>query len=104
MAFYLKRYFGNNSSIHVLNNIRLELKDDAAQIDHLIIHPYGMTIIESKSVHGKVQIKEDGQWVRWYGKQSKGTAWMLQFLVIAIRLGGSSLAPDYRESLLCPSL
>ena len=74
MAFYLKRYFGNNSSIHVLNNIRLELKDDAAQIDHLIIHPYGMTIIESKSVHGKVQIKEDGQWVRWYGKQSKGMA------------------------------
>lgn len=74
MAFYLKRYFGNSPNIFVLNNIRVELKDDAAQIDHLIIHPYGMTIIESKSVHGKVQIKEDGQWVRWYGNESKGMA------------------------------
>jgi len=74
MAFYLKRYFANSQNIYVLNHIRLELNDDAAQIDHLIIHPFGMTIVESKSVHGKIQIKDDGQWVRWYGNQSKGMA------------------------------
>jgi len=74
MAFYLKRYFENNSDIYVLNNIRLEFNGDAAQMDHLVIHTFGISIIESKSVHGKVQIKDDGQWVRWYGNQSKGMA------------------------------
>jgi hypothetical protein len=74
MAFYLKRFFGNHPNIHVLNHIRLEANDDAAQIDHLVIHPYGLAIVESKSVHGKIQIKDDGQWVRWYGKQSSGMA------------------------------
>ena len=74
MAFYLKRYFANNPNIHVLNHIRLEFNGDAAQIDHLVIHPFGMTIVESKSVYGKIQIKDDGQWMRWYGNQSKGMA------------------------------
>lgn len=31
--------------------------------------------MESKSVHGKIQIKDDGQWIRWFGaNQSKGIA------------------------------
>lgn len=74
MAFYLKRYFSDSHEILVLNHIRLEHNADAAQIDHLVLHPFGMIIIESKSVNGKVQIKEDGQWIRWYGPQSKGMA------------------------------
>lgn len=73
MAFYLKRFFANDPNILILNSIRLEEDGDAAQIDHLAIHPYGFVIIESKSVHGKVQIKDDGQWIRWFGQnQSKG--------------------------------
>lgn len=75
MAFYLKRAFAKQPDLHVLNNIRLEHNNDAAQIDHLIIHPCGIFIIESKSVKsGKIQIKDDGQWVRWYNNESKGMA------------------------------
>lgn len=75
MAFYLKRFFDDAPDILVLNGIRLQIDDDAAQVDHLIIHPYGLAIVESKSVHGKVQIKDDGQWIRWFnGNQSKGIA------------------------------
>lgn len=75
MAFYLKRYFDDVQEILVLNGIRLQIEDDAAQVDHLIIHPHGLAIVESKSVHGKVQIKDDGQWIRWFnGNQSKGIA------------------------------
>ena len=75
MAFYLKRHFGNNPDVLVLNGVRLATEDDAAQVDHLVIHSHGLTIIESKSVHGKVQIKDDGQWIRWFnGNQSKGMA------------------------------
>lgn len=75
MAFYLKRHFGSNTDVLVLNGVRLTMGDDAAQVDHLVIHPHGLTIVESKSVHGKVQIKDDGQWIRWFnGNQSRGMA------------------------------
>lgn len=75
MAFYFKRFFGNDPEILVLNGIRLEADGDAAQMDHLVIHSHGLAIVESKSVVGKLQIKDDGQWIRWYGNnQSKGMA------------------------------
>ena len=75
MSFYFKRFFGDDPDILVLNGIRLEANDDAAQVDHLIIHSHGLALVESKSVHGKIQIKEDGQWIRWYGaNQSRGMA------------------------------
>ncbi len=73
MAFYLKRFFANDPDFLVLNGVRLEADSDAAQVDHLIIHSHGLAIVESKSVHGKIQIKDDGQWIRWFnGNQSKG--------------------------------
>lgn len=74
MAFYLKRFFSSASNIFVLNGIRLEHAEDAAQMDHLILHSYGVIVVESKSVAGKIQIKDDGQWIRWYGKESSGMA------------------------------
>lgn len=75
MAFYLKRFFDRNTEISVFNGIRLETDGDAAQIDHLVLHPYGFIVVESKSVQGKVQIKDDGQWIRWYGdNKSTGMA------------------------------
>ncbi|MDH2918658.1 MAG: nuclease-related domain-containing protein [Sideroxydans sp.] len=74
MAFYLKRFFSSSPDIFVLNGIRLEQAEDAAQMDHLILHPYGVIVVESKSVAGKIQIKDDGQWIRWYGKESSGMA------------------------------
>lgn len=67
MAFYLRRFFQERDDIHVINGLRLEIDGDAAQIDHLVVHPYGMAVVESKSVLGKIQIKDDGQWIRWYG-------------------------------------
>lgn len=72
MAFYLGVDFEDEPDIHVINGLRVELDDGAVQIDHLVIHPYGMIIVESKSVTGKVQIKEDGQWIRWFNDKASG--------------------------------
>jgi hypothetical protein len=66
MAFYLKSAFENSSRVDVLNNLRLVLNGDATQIDHLIIHKYGMIIIESKSITGKVTVNALGEWSRQY--------------------------------------
>ncbi len=74
MAFYLRTYFEDAKDVFVLNSIRVEPPGEewAIQMDHMVIHPFGLFIIESKSVTGKVQIKEDGQWVRWFKDKSSG--------------------------------
>jgi hypothetical protein len=72
MAHYLKRAFQDKKDIFVINDLRLEMNDDIAQIDHLIIHRYGFLIIESKSVTSKISINEYGEWVRHYLKNTNG--------------------------------
>lgn len=74
MAFYLRRYFGDDAEVFILNDIRLEMDGDAAQMDHVLIHPAGLTIVESKSVAGKLQMKADGEWLRWFDDRSSGMA------------------------------
>ncbi|MDD4985333.1 MAG: nuclease-related domain-containing protein [Dehalococcoidales bacterium] len=72
MAFYLRRAFGDDHKISVLHDMRLEQNGDAAQIDHLIVHPYGMIIVESKSVVGSVTINPHGEWSRQFGGVTRG--------------------------------
>ena len=72
MAHYLKRAFQDKKDIFVINDLRLEMNEDIAQIDHLIIHRYGFLIIESKSVTSKISINEYGEWVRHYLKNTNG--------------------------------
>ncbi|MEB3337328.1 MAG: nuclease-related domain-containing protein, partial [Leptolyngbyaceae bacterium] len=72
MAFYLKRAFGDDQKVAVFNNLRLEKQDDAAQIDHLVIHRYGMIIIESKSVTTRVEVNEYGEWKRCFNDTCQG--------------------------------
>jgi Nuclease-related domain len=72
LAFYLRRAFVEDKDILVFNNLRFENNHDVAQIDHLILHKYGMIIIESKSVTTKVEINEREEWIRWFDNTSKG--------------------------------
>jgi len=72
MAFYLKRAFSDDPNILVLNGIRIVQEGDAAQIDHLILHEFGMIIVESKSVTTQVAINEHGEWTRSFKGASKG--------------------------------
>ncbi len=72
LAFYLRRAFVDDKDILVFNNLRFEKDDDAAQIDHLVLHKYGMIIVESKSVTTKVEVNEWEEWSRWFDNSSKG--------------------------------
>ena len=72
LAFYLKRAFEHDSTIRILNGIRLEAQEDAAQIDHLIVHPHGMIVAESKSVYGEVKVNAQGEWSRTYRGRYQG--------------------------------
>ncbi len=46
MVYYLRRAFKEDKNVCVFNDLRLEQEQDAAQIDHLILHRYGITIVE----------------------------------------------------------
>ena len=82
MAHYLNRRFNQEPEVHVLHDLRLvddaQLEQTGAsgvcQIDHLLVHRWGMFIIESKSVSQEVRVRPDGsdgdEWSRVYqGKE-----------------------------------
>jgi hypothetical protein len=66
LAFYLNREFKDDPQFLVFHNLRLEKVSDVCQIDHLVIHRYGIVIIESKSVTTRVEVNELGEWKRWF--------------------------------------
>lgn len=72
MAHYLKRAFGDDPHKFVLHNLRVEREGEVAQIDHLIVHRFGVTAVESKSVAGQVSVNERGEWTRWWKGQGRG--------------------------------
>lgn len=73
MAYYLDRAFGQREDVFVINDLRLANDYGmATQIDHLVLSKYGITLIESKSVYGKITVNSQGEWSRTYGKQEKG--------------------------------
>lgn len=72
MAFYLRRYFKAANDVFVINGLKIWLDGETAQIDHLVVHPTGLIIVESKSVAGKISITRDLQWIRQYGEKQVG--------------------------------
>ncbi|MFA0193424.1 nuclease-related domain-containing protein [Vibrio artabrorum] len=75
VAFYLRREFGETSDVFIINDLRVQLKNETAQIDHLVIYNKGFIIIESKSIRGEVKINEQLEWSRtvrgkWTGMPS----------------------------------
>src|SRR5690606_4478836 len=47
---------------------------DNAQIDHLVVHPFGVAIVESKSVSTAVRLTEMDEWERHHGRNWVGMA------------------------------
>ncbi len=81
MSHYLSRAFGDDQTVFILNDLRLvdearspqPTSEDAAQIDHLVVHPWGIFIVESKSVTTEVRVQDQGagdEWERiWKGQR-----------------------------------
>lgn len=72
MAFYLRRAFGEDPKIKVLNGLRVERQGEVAQIDHLLISTHGFTLIESKSVTTQIRVNAQGEWSRQVGSAWQG--------------------------------
>jgi hypothetical protein len=69
MAHYLDRQFRPRKDFHVLHDVRIEHEGEVAQMDHLVVHGFGIAIVESKSVSTSVRINHAGEWERqWDGR------------------------------------
>ena len=72
VAFYLRRAFKDHEKVFVFNDLKFSHKQETAQIDHLILYPYGFALIESKSITGEVKVNGQEEWARSYNSVWKG--------------------------------
>ncbi|MCG9695552.1 nuclease-related domain-containing protein [Shewanella sp. Isolate11] len=75
VAFFLRRAYKEHKQVLVINDFKFRFNDETAQIDHLIIYPYGFVLIESKSIKGRIQVNQQQEWTRsyqnrWFGMPS----------------------------------
>ncbi len=87
VAFYLRRAYKDRSNVHVLNDIKIQINGETAQIDHLICYSYGFIIVESKSIKGRVSINPEGEWSRsykneWFGIKSPIKQALMQMAIL----------------------
>ena len=64
MAYHLRRYFGKSEEVDVLNYLRVSSGTVVTMIDHLVLHAFGLIVIERESLGEPIRIKDDGQWLR----------------------------------------
>lgn len=86
MAHYLHRKFHDDPATHLLHGLRLEDREQpeqdgspgVCQIDHLMVHRWGLFVIESKSVSEEVRVRPDDtggdEWSRVYRGRETGMA------------------------------
>ena len=57
---------------YIWNDIVLQRNGYSVQIDHVVISPYGIFVIETKAIKGKIRGTESGYfWTVYYGKGNK---------------------------------
>lgn len=71
MAYHLRRYFGKSEEIDVLNHLRVRSGGAMAHVEHLMLHPYGLLVVERENLQGHVAVQDDGQWLRLQGDGSR---------------------------------
>lgn len=99
VAFYLRRAFGNNPEVLILHDLRLVWEGETAQIDHLLVHPLGFVLVESKSIYGEVRVNEQHEWARSYKGSWAGMSSPIQQLSLQQRLL-RDLLYEHRQQLL----
>ena len=62
VAYCLRRFFRRHTEVDVLNGLRLLCAGSIARIDHLLLHPYGLIVLQRDDTTGPVTIDSDGQW------------------------------------------
>lgn len=72
-AYEIELYFGTSQKFMTIHDLRIEVGEFSAQIDHLIINRLGeIWVCESKHFSEGVSVNEHGEWLRWWGGRPEG--------------------------------
>ncbi|SFX72127.1 nuclease-related domain-containing protein [Marinospirillum alkaliphilum] len=64
-ATRLRNAFKANEDVVLLNDVRLPFDDErTVNVDHIVLHSYGMTLISSRAIYGKIEVNYRGEWSR----------------------------------------
>ena len=64
-ATRLRNAFKSNEDVLLLNDIRLAFEEDrTVNVDHVVLHSYGITLVSSRSIYGKIEVNYRGEWSR----------------------------------------
>src|SRR5690554_5027105 len=64
-ATHLRNAFKNNEDVLLLNDVRLPFDEErTVNVDHIVLHSYGMTLISSRAIYGKIEVNYRGEWSR----------------------------------------
>ena len=99
VAFFLRRAFKDHKQVFVINDFKFTHNDETAQIDHLIVYPYGFILIESKSIKGEVKVNDLGEWTRSLNNKWSGMASPIKQVELQQKLLREMLHAN-RESIL----
>lgn len=70
-AHVMNRVFGESGRTGLLHDLRIKVRGEFAQIDHLVIHrgQGRIWLCETKNYGGRLKCNAHGEWTVWYGKQ-----------------------------------
>lgn len=70
-AHVLNRIYGESDRTGLLHDLRIGVRGEYAQIDHLVVHrgQGRIWLCETKNYGGRLQCNAQGEWTVWYGKQ-----------------------------------
>lgn len=64
-ATRLRNAFKSNEDVILLNDVRLPFDEErTVNVDHIVLHSYGMTLISSRAIYGKIEVNYRGEWSR----------------------------------------
>lgn len=64
-ATRLRNAFKSNEDVLLLNDIRLAFEEDrTVNVDHVVLHSYGITLVSSRAIYGKIEVNYRGEWSR----------------------------------------
>ena len=70
-ARVMNRVYGECDRIGLLHDVRIGIRGEYAQIDHLVVHRIQgrIWLCETKNYGGRLQCNEHGEWTVWYGRR-----------------------------------
>lgn len=71
VSYCLRRFFRRSTEVDVFNDLSIRSGSSPARVDHLVLHSFGLLVIEREDGGGRVRIDDDGQWLQCAGTHNQ---------------------------------